>query len=165
MRQTLKQEIRQTGQVLVAGLFSLVALTLVLIHIFGIGAHDFKKLFASSAAKDEAKPSKKKTKKDGGKEIRKYSEFITVKHSTLDLDITTGIRFDNSTDQNIEAQWCYASPTTSQKDGLFMRLSIREIEGSKTKDFPPYPIQTLREFNLTQDQAKNLVTLCRFKAP
>lgn len=164
MWQTLKQEIRQTSQVMVAGLFSLAVLTLVLIHVFGIGADDFKKLFASVMAKDEIKPSKQTPKKDDGNEIRKYSEFVTVKHSNLDLSITTGIRFDNSKDQNIESQWCYVSQSVGQKGGFFVQLNIQKINSGKVEKFGPYSVQTLRKFNLTQDQAKNLITYCRFKA-
>lgn len=164
MWQTLKQEIRQTGQVLLAGLFSFAVITLVLIHVFDIGADDFKKLFASIVAKDEIKPSEQNPKKSNGKEIRKYSEFVTVNHPVLDLSITTGIRFDNSKDQNVESQWCYASQSVGQKGGFFVQLNIQKINSGKVKKFGPYSVQTLRKFNLTQDQAKNLITYCRFKA-
>lgn len=96
-------------------------------------------------------------------EVRHYSEFVTVKHSALNLKITTGIRYDSSTVRNVEAQWCYAQLGKGARSGFALHLNIQEIKGGKTQTFAPYPMQTLREFGLTPAQASGLKSYCRFK--
>lgn len=162
MWETFKQSSVQHAQTAVASLFCLLVFTLVLIHIFGLEASDIKGFFRSNMPKAEIqKPVPKK--KSGGDEIRKYTEFVTINHKVLKLKITTGTQFDNSTNQNVELQWCYAFLHKSKKDGFVVRLEIQEIENSVIKSFAPYSVQTLLEFGLTQTQAKDLITYCRFR--
>lgn len=184
MWDNIKRNISNIGQITLTGLFCLAVFILVLIHIFGLSAGDIKKLFASNHKKPEAqvknpafkpkpkltpkpkskiKPKLKVTKKVIGNEVRQYSEFVMVKHPSLNLTITTGIRYDNSTNQKVVSQWCYAQKSKSKNDGFSVKISIRNIDGTITKNFAPYSVQTLREFGLTQSQAKDLITYCRFK--
>lgn len=184
MWDTIKRDISNIGQITLTGLFCLAVFILVLIHVFGLSTGDIKKLFASNSKKSETqvnkpalkpklklppkikskiKPKLKVTKKVVGNEVRQYSEFVTVNHPTLSLTITTGIRYDNSTNQKVVSQWCYAQKTKAKNDGFSIKMSIRNLDGSKTKNFAPYSVQTLREFSLTQAQAKDLITYCRFK--
>lgn len=180
MWDTIKRNISNIGQITLTGLFCLAVFILVLIHVFGLNSDDIKKLFASNSKKPESqvkkpalnpksksqpktKPKLKTTKKVVGNEVRQYSEFVTVNHPSLSLNITTGIRYDNSTNQKVVSQWCYAQKTKAKNDGFSVKMSIRHLDGSKTKNFAPYSVQTLREFGLTQVQAKDLITYCRFK--
>jgi len=183
-----KHNISNMGQIALTGLFCLAVFVLVLIHVFGLGSADIKKLFASNSKQSETQAKKPDAKvkpkvkpklkigekpkfKSGskvvnkvvGNEVRQYSEFVTVKHPTLMFSISTGIRYDNSTNQKIVAQWCYAQKRKSKNDGLSAHLTIRELKNGKFKSFAPYSVQTLREFGLTQSQAKNLNSYCRFK--
>jgi len=182
MWEIIKRDASNLGQLVFTALFAFAVFILVLIHVFGLAVGDIKNLFASdpkqsgSQSKDpkakikpkvkaglnpKLKSGSKVTKKVVGNEVRQYSEFVTVKHPSLTLSITTGIRYDNSTTQKIVAQWCYAHK--HKKDGLSNHLTIREIKNGKSKSFAPYSVQTLRELGLTQAQAKILSSFCRFK--
>lgn len=172
MWDTLKSDISNIGQIILTSLFCLAVFILVLIHVFELGADDISKLFVSNSTKSEAqaknpalkpKVKSKVTKKVIGNEVRQYSEFVTVNHSSLNLTITTGIRYDNSTNQKVVSQWCYAQKSKVINDGFSVKLSIRTLDGSTTKNFAPYSVQTLRQFGLTQAQSKDLITFCRFK--
>ncbi|MEO1749033.1 MAG: hypothetical protein AAFR27_10560 [Pseudomonadota bacterium] len=100
---------------------------------------------------------------DKDNEIREYSEFITIKRSDLDIHVITGIRYGNSRSQNIVAQWCYAVPAKTSKDGLSLKLSLREFDNGKPTDFAPFSAQTLAKMRLTQAQASGLLKDCRFR--
>tara|TARA_A100001201_G_C4003069_1_gene175156 strand:- start:63 stop:575 length:513 start_codon:yes stop_codon:yes gene_type:complete len=144
------------------GAFSLIVVTLILIDIFDIKADHFEKLFAASPAQIKVKESPFKSKR-ATKEVHQYTEFITVQHSTLKLSITTGIRYDDSTNQNIVAQWCYAMRGKTANDGFAVHLTIQKINNGKITKYTPYSVQTLRKLNLTQNQAQGLSKYCRFK--
>lgn len=186
MWDAIKRDISDIGELTLTGIFILAVFILVLIHVFGLSAGDIKKLLATDTKNTEAqlkKPasksnpnlkSKLKLKQKGssnskvnqkviGNEVRQYSEFVTVNHPTLGLTITTGIRYDNSTNQKVVSQWCYAQKSKTKKDGFSVHLSIKKIDQGKTQSFAPYSVQTLREFGLTQSQANGLTSYCRFK--
>lgn len=166
MPSSFKNTLKQSLQHAFAWVFVLLALILVLTDIFKFTTTDFKEAhnWAFKTPDKIVGSSPRPLPPNTKTEIRKYSEFVTVSHPTLGFKITTGIRFDNSTDQNIESQWCYAAPTAEQKDGLFTRLTLRETNEFRAKKYAPYSVQTLRKFNLTQKQAKGLISFCRFKA-
>lgn len=100
---------------------------------------------------------------DTDNEIREYSEFITIKRADLNIHVITGIRYGSSTSQNIVAQWCYAVPAKTSKDGLSLKLSLRELNEGKSTSFAPFSAQTLAKMRLTQVQAKGLLDNCRFR--
>lgn len=155
-------------QVIGAALFALLVIILVLINIFGMTGEDIKKILASNPSENIAKqkPTKPKIKaknKNTNNVVRHYSEFVTVKHPTLGLTVTTGIKYENSTTKKIDSQWCYVQRTKSSKDGLSSHLSLSKIDNGKVKNFAPYSVQTLRELGITQQQAKTLLGSCQFK--
>lgn len=157
----MKVQASHLGQRIASGLYvtlgGAVAATAIALLVYDVlRGGDFVLPWDDRATKGENSP-------EAGEEIRHYSEFVTVEHKALNLSITTGIRYDNSADQNIEAQWCYARKNKSGSDGFAVHLTIQEIRAGETLTFAPFSIQTLREFGLTQAQAKGLADYCRFK--
>lgn len=98
-------------------------------------------------------------------DIRKYVEFVTTKHKTLPLKIITGIRFDDSTNRAIDAQWCYAEPIRLEAGGLAYRLDLVDAKANGLVTAKTFSAQALSQFHLSQDQARALITYCRFRKP
>ncbi|MBM1556238.1 hypothetical protein JQV19_06190 [Sulfitobacter mediterraneus] len=161
--ETKSEALRSYGQTAMAGLFSLAVFSLILIHVFDIDTEDIKSFFAPDTSDKVVGRKGPKNKAGDVDEIRQYSEFVIVKHKTLNLQITTGIRYDNSSDQNIESQWCYARARKGTDSGFSVHLTIQEINDGETLSYAPFAVQTLREFGLTQVQAKDLTSYCRFR--
>lgn len=147
-----------------AGLFALAVVALIVIFVFDIKDAAIRDYFAAKPV--AAKSAKTGKSKKGGRDVRtvrQYSEFITVKHQALKLSIITGIRYDDSVSQKIVAQWCYASMHKRTGEGFQLHLTLKEEKAGKQISISPPSAQTLQQFDLTQSQAQNLISYCRFK--